>query len=64
VEYLFLWILFGIASAYVAGGKGRNWVGWFILGVLLGPFGLILAHVVSSKTPKSVDEKPVNPKGP
>lgn len=44
---LFVWLLFGIASAVVASNKGRSGCGWFALGVLLGPFGFILALVVS-----------------
>lgn len=48
VASLVIWTLFGIASAIVAKRKGRNGCGWFLLGVLFGPFGLILALVVSS----------------
>ena len=47
MEFIFLWFLFGIVSAVVATNKGRSGCGWFTLGVLLGPFGLILAFVVS-----------------
>lgn len=47
MEILLIWILFGAATAVVASNKGRNGCGWFILGVLLGPFGLILSLVVS-----------------
>lgn len=46
MEILVIWILFGIASAVVASNKGRDGCGWFILGVLFGPFGLIFAFVV------------------
>ena len=47
MEILIIWLLFGIISAVVASNKGRSGCGWFLLGVLLGPFGLILALVVS-----------------
>lgn len=47
MEFLLLWLLFGIVSAVVATNKGRSGCGWFALGVLLGPFGFILALVVS-----------------
>jgi membrane protease subunit (stomatin/prohibitin family) len=40
------WLLFGIVSAVVAKEKGRSGCAWFALGVLLGPFGLILAFAV------------------
>lgn len=45
--FLLLWLLFGIISATVALNKGRSGCGWFVLGVILGPFGLILSLVVS-----------------
>jgi hypothetical protein len=37
------WLLFGVVSAVVARKKGRSGCAWFGLGVLLGPFGLLLA---------------------
>jgi hypothetical protein len=43
-----VWILFGIGAAIVASQKGRNGVGWFFLGILLGPFGLIFALLLKS----------------
>lgn len=46
MEYIIAWILFGIVSAVVASNKGRSGCGWFALGVLLGPFGFILALVI------------------
>ena len=45
--FVIVWILFGIVTAVAASNKGRNRWGWFLIGVLLGPFGLILALVVS-----------------
>lgn len=48
---LFIWILFGIVAAVVATNKGLNGCSWFALGVLLGPFGLILALVVPANVP-------------
>lgn len=39
--------LFGAVSAVVANQKGRSGLAWFVLGVLLSPFGLILALVVT-----------------
>lgn len=38
-----IWILFGIISMVAAQKKGRSGCGWFLLGMLLGPFGFILA---------------------
>jgi hypothetical protein len=41
-----IWVLFGIASAIVAGQKNRSGFGWFLLGILLGPFGLIFILIL------------------
>ena len=38
-----VWVLFGIITMMAAEKKGRNGCGWFLLGVLLGPFGFIIA---------------------
>ena len=35
--------LFAIFSGLLAGSKGRSVVGWFFLGLFLGPFGLLVA---------------------
>lgn len=43
------WLLFGIVSAIIAKKKGRSGCAWFFLGVLLGPFGLILAFAAPSE---------------
>jgi hypothetical protein len=44
-----VWILFGIITAIVASNKGHDGCLWFIVGVLLGPLGLIIALVVARK---------------
>lgn len=46
MTYVIIWILFGVVSAVVAANKGRSGCGWFLLGVLLGPFGFILSLIV------------------
>jgi hypothetical protein len=53
-----IWLLFGLVSAVVATNKGRSGCGWFILGVLLGPFGFILALLASPNRP-AVEEHAV-----
>ena len=42
-----IWLLSGVVSAVVATNKGRSGCGWFVLGFLLGPVGLILSFVVA-----------------
>jgi len=51
MELLIIWLLFGVVSAVVATNKGRSGCGWFVLGVLLGPFGFILSLVVPKNQP-------------
>ena len=58
MEFLVIWLLFGVVSAVVATNKGRSGCGWFILGVLLGPFGFILALLASPER-KKVEEQAV-----
>lgn len=42
MEFVFLWLLFGIFSAVLASQKNRSAFGWFFAGLLLGPFGLLV----------------------
>ena len=51
VPVVVIWLLSGVVSAVVATNKGRRGCGWFTLGFLLGPVGLILALVVSKNQP-------------
>lgn len=41
------WLFFGIVGAWIATTKGRGGCFWFALCVLLGPFGLALAAIVT-----------------
>lgn len=43
MEIVVILMLFGIAAALIASAKGRSALGWFVLGVLFGPFGLLVA---------------------
>jgi hypothetical protein len=47
---LLIWIICGLACYFIATGKNRSGLGWFCLGMLFGPFG-ILAAIVASKEP-------------
>jgi hypothetical protein len=55
----FIWILFGIASAIVAGNKGRSGCSWFLLGFLLGPFGLLFVLLSGSRPAAQSGPRPV-----
>jgi len=52
MEFVFIWLIFGIISAIIGSNKGRSGCGWFIVGVLLGPLGIIMALVVSKNEDK------------
>ena len=38
-----LWLFFGIFTALIASSRNRSVVGWFFIGFLFGPFGLLFA---------------------
>jgi hypothetical protein len=42
-----IWCLFGFVAAIIANTKGRSGCGWFLLGILLGPFALVIAFLPS-----------------
>ena len=45
--YLIIWIGLGAVGAMISSGKGNSGCGGFILGVLLGPIGLLIAFFSS-----------------
>ncbi len=46
-----IWLVFGLVGAVVATNKGRSGCVWSVLGLLLGPLGLILSLAVSKNQP-------------
>ena len=36
-------LVFGLVSSIIAHSKGRNSLGWFLAGLLIGPFALVVA---------------------
>lgn len=60
--YLTIWILFAAFSAAIASSKNRSGIGWFIIGFLFGPFGLIVAALPKIDTqPKDEPKKITTP---
>ena len=55
MEFIVIWFLCGVASMMIANNKGRSGCGWFLLGVLLGPFGILFALIASSVQPTPID---------
>lgn len=43
MEIAILWALFAFFSGAIASAKKRSFFGWFLLGLLFGPFGLLVA---------------------
>lgn len=56
------WILFGVVAAIIAGTKGRSGFGWFILGLLFGPFSLVILALptldTATNSPTTPDSSP------
>jgi hypothetical protein len=46
MEYLIGWLVFPFASASVAKGKGRNVYLWAGIGLLLGPFSILIVAML------------------
>lgn len=46
MELLIAWAFCGLIAGVIASNKGRPGAGWLLLGILLGPFGILLALVV------------------
>ena len=36
-------LVFGVVASIIACGQGRNSLGWFLAGLLIGPFALVVA---------------------
>jgi len=54
--WIIFWCVCGLISAAIASGKGRSGGGWFVIGLLLGPVGVILA-IVTSKNEDGIVEQ-------
>ena len=59
MEYIIIWFVCGVISAFIADGKGRSGCSWFFVGVLLGPLGIILA-LVMPKNEAEIEERSID----
>jgi hypothetical protein len=50
-----LWLLCGLVAAVTASQKGRSGLGWFIIGVLLGPLGLVIFFLPQPGAKTAID---------
>ena len=46
MEYFILWAVFGCAAYSIAKGKNRRGILWFFIGLLIGPFTVLLVAVM------------------
>jgi hypothetical protein len=52
MEYVLFWIVFAILSSILAGQRNRSQLGWFFIGLIFGPFGLLVAFVPKKEKAK------------
>lgn len=55
MEYLIAWVVFGAAAASLAKGKNRNIVLWAIIGLLIGPFAVLIVAMMKPAPGKEQD---------
>lgn len=48
MEYLIMWIVFGAAAGSIAKGKNRNVPLWVGVGLLLGPFAVLIVALMKN----------------
>ncbi|MEJ2470838.1 MAG: hypothetical protein P8Y91_12520 [Desulfuromonadales bacterium] len=46
MQYLIAWLVFPFAAASLARGKKRNVYLWALIGLLLGPFGILIIALI------------------
>ena len=50
MEYMIAWLGFPFATASLAHGKNRNVIVWGIIGVLLGPFAILIVAMLKTES--------------
>lgn len=48
MEFLVIWLICAGVTAAIASSKGRSGIGWFLIGAVLGIFGIILVACLPS----------------
>ncbi len=46
MEFVLFWAVFAVAAGVLAKGKNRRVVPWAILGVLIGPFAVLVVALI------------------
>lgn len=58
------WIICGIAACAVAVSKNRSGIGWFFLGILLGPIALLMVGFMPKLEPEPEISNVLSDPGP
>jgi Kef-type K+ transport system membrane component KefB len=53
-ELLMVWLILGVVAGVIASRKGNSFWGYLMVGLLLGPLGVLVA-AVSPRSAKSVE---------
>ena len=48
MSYILIWLFFGVFTALIASSRNRSVLGWFFIGFLFGPFGLLFAFFMEN----------------
>jgi hypothetical protein len=48
MEFFIGWILFGVGAGSVAKGKNRSVALWVVLGLLIGPFAILIIALLKT----------------
>lgn len=53
---LLTWLICGILAAVIGSNRGDNGIGWFFIGLLLGPIGVIFSFFAKGKQQKELEK--------
>jgi len=56
MQLLFAWVVFSVAAASIARSKNRSAVKWALVGLVLGPFAILIVALMDSPTEDDQDE--------
>lgn len=48
MEFLFIWLAFGVVTGLAAQARGRGFLPWLLIGFVTGIFGLIAVLVMEN----------------
>lgn len=50
------WFICGLIAALIGNSRGDNGCGWFVLGILLGPIGILLSFFAKGKEQQELEK--------